>query len=219
MDTDDYTLFRKFFDFGRAEEFGMVLKDNGIEYQIVDNAPPVDITFTGNPLEKEILVKIKQSDFEKANKLFEEQSESINDQVVEDHYLYDFSNEELYDVLKKYDEWSEIDFKLAQKILTERGEEINSDLVSKFKKERLDYLEKPEKSHNLWIVAGYVFSILGGVLGIFIGWLLMTNKKILPNGQKVYANSKSDRDHGRNIFITGIIIFPIEFISFILSKL
>ena len=43
---------------------------------------------------------------------------------------------------------------------------------------------------------GYFFTIIGGLLGIFIGYSLFTVKKTLPNGKKVYSYSENDRKHG-----------------------
>ncbi|MDB5013033.1 MAG: hypothetical protein JWQ25_1235, partial [Daejeonella sp.] len=74
----------------------------------------------------------------------------------------------------------------------------------------IEELAKPEDSQKTWIIAGYIFSFLGGLLGIFIVWHLVSHKKTLPNGDSVYGYSVEDRKHGNRILIWGIIIFVIS---------
>ena len=104
MITDNYAVFRKFSDVDQAKELASTLKDNGIEYELVDNSPTFDVTFSGNTLQNEVQLKIKQVDFDKANKLLEEEAKNLINQVNKDHYLFEFTNEELYEIIMKPDE-------------------------------------------------------------------------------------------------------------------
>lgn len=101
--------------------------------------------------------------------------------------------------------------------MTERGKNIDSDVLASLKKERLQILAKPEEPQKSWITVGYIFSILGGFLGIIIGYLLWTSKKTLPNGERIYSYNENDRKHGKTIFILGLIIFPLALLVKILS--
>ncbi|MEP7095275.1 MAG: hypothetical protein ABI793_14530, partial [Flavobacterium sp.] len=130
-----------------------------------------------------------------------------------------FTDDELYEILLKADEWNEFDYKLAQKILTQRGKSVDTELLKALKKQRLDLLTKPEEDQKSSIMAGYIFAILGGFLGILIGYSLWTSKKTLPNGQKVYSYNEKDRVHGKNIFYIGLIILPFYIIIRILTQL
>jgi len=135
------------------------------------------------------------------------------------HYLFEFTNEELYEILEKPDEWNYIDYKLAQKILKERGKDINENLLASLKEERVTELSKPERRYSFWIIVGYISSLLGGLLGLAIGWILWTMKKTLPNGERIYVYSESDRRHGKIMFMIGIIIFPIACLIAILNSI
>lgn len=206
---ESYSIFKKFPTLEQASELKELFNENGIESLIADNIPLVDITFSGNTSQNEYEVKIKQSDFGKAEEILEKNAENLIDEIDKDHYLFQFTDEELYEILLKSDEWNEVDYILAQKILKQRGKSIDKDLLKSFKDERLNDLAKPEKSQKYWIIAGYIFSFLGGFLRLIIGFSLWTTKKYLPNGQKVYSYSPNDRKHGEYIFYIGLIIAPI----------
>lgn len=206
--SDTYSIFRKFPSLELARELETVLQTHGIESILGDNVSSVDATISGGTLQNQIEIRIKPSDFEKAEAILEKNVEDLINEIDKDYYLFQFTDEELYEVLLKSDEWSPFDYKLAQKILTERGKSIDKDLLASLKNERLKLLAQPEGNQKPWIIAGYLFSILGGFLGLIIGYFLWTSKKTLPNGQKVYSYSAKDRRQGKYIFYIGLIVIP-----------
>ncbi|MFN6943330.1 MAG: hypothetical protein ACK4ND_00170 [Cytophagaceae bacterium] len=195
------------------------LHEIGIEYILEDNSAAVDITFSANTSQNEVQLKIKQEDFEKANKLLESESEIPLADLDKNHYLFSFSNEELYEILLKKDEWSAFDYKLAQKILAGRGQKITPEELEGLRKKRLEDLSKPENLQNQWIIIGYLLAVAGGIIGIFIGYYLWTLKKTLPTGEKVYVYNEENRKDGKNIFIIGIIVAPVVFFGKIIFDL
>jgi hypothetical protein len=215
--TESFIAFKNFPTRIQAKEFEILLNNNNIKTVLADNIAPVDITFSGSTLQNQYEIKIDPADFAKAQEILEKDTENLLNQVDKDYYLLSFLNEELYDVLLKSDEWSVFDYKLAQKLLTERGKNIDPDMLASLKKERLKILAKPEENQKPWIIAGYLFSLLGGGIGIIIGYSLWTSKKTLPNGQRVYSHNDADRNHGKTIFIIGSIIFPVALLVKILS--
>ncbi|MET1260548.1 hypothetical protein ABV409_14475 [Flagellimonas sp. DF-77] len=209
---EDLSIFKKFPSRDQATELMELLKEHHIASVLADNIAPVDVTFSGNTLDHQYEIRIKPSDFEQAEKILEAQAERLIHEVDSDYYLFEFSDEELYDILLKADEWNEFDYSLARNILTQRGKSIDKELLQALKKQRIEQLAKPEESQKAWIMAGYIFAILGGLLGILIGYFLWTAKKTLPNGQKVYTYSEKDRKQGKMIFILALVIFPIALI-------
>lgn len=122
------------------------------------------------------------------------------------HYLLQFTDEELIDVLAKRDEWHADDFLLAREILNQRGFNITDKDIAILTRNRMDILRKPEQpSQTTWIIIGYVSAFLGGLLGIFIGWHLASQKKTLPNGERIYEYNAEDRQHAKIIFYGSII--------------
>jgi hypothetical protein len=215
---ENHSIFKKFPTLEQANELKELLKENGIESLLSDNIPTVDDTFTGNTLQNEFEVIIKQSDFKKASEILEKNAENLIDQIDKDYYLFEFTDEELYEILLKSDEWNEFDYTLAQKILKQRGKSVDKELLNSLKNERLKDLAKPEENQKPWIIAGYIFSLLGGFLGLIIGYTLWTSKKTLPNGQKVYSYSANDRKHGKYIFYIGLLIAPITLLLKIVGQ-
>ena len=206
--SEDFSIFRRFSKVALAIELRNSLESNGIETILDENSPPVDVTFgVGQNSNDNFEIRIKQSDFEKAELILEKEVENELNDIDPDYYLFDFTNEELYEVLLKSDEWNKFDYKLAQKLLKDRGKSIDSDLLDSIKKQRLEELAKPEGNQKPWIAAGYIFTLFGGFIGIVIGYFLWTSKKTLPNGQKVYSYSEKDRRQGKIIFYVATIVF------------
>lgn len=203
-------MFKRFIDAAQAKELAEELGNKGIECQLIDNSMSAEITFSNN-----IELLIRLSDFEKANRILDEKAEILLVDINKEHYLFDFTNDELYDILSKPDAWNPLDYKLAQQILNDRGQDINEDLLKTLKQARLAELSKPAKGQTFRIIVGYIFSFAISIIGLIIGWYLWKSKKTLPGGEKIYVYSENDRSHGLLIFLIGIILWPIAlFIKF-----
>ncbi len=200
MTKDKFITFHKFSSIEDAEELISTLQDHGVKVQIEDASPPVDITFSGNTLQNEINIKIKQSDFAIANKVLEKHAEQLVDKLSDDHYLYEFTDDELIEILQKPDEWSKEDHILSQKLLKERGHKITKEQAEELGQKRIDDLRKPEKGNTGWLIFGLISAILGGLFGVFIGWFHWTFKKTDPTGRRIYAYDQKTRIRGQQIF-------------------
>lgn len=214
-----FRTFKKYPTKDLAENLAQLLVEHGIETKLTDNLANFDVTFSGSKLQDEYEVKIRQSDFKNAEIILEKSVRQEIEQVSRDHYLFQFSDEELYDILISPDEWNEFDYKLSQKILADRGKEIDSELLDSLKRQRLKVLSKPEENQKTWIITGYFLSFLGGFLGMIIGYVLWTSRKTLPNGARVFSYKESDRKHGKIIFVMGVVVFPIVLIYRVLTQI
>ena len=206
---EEFITFRRFNDENSASELEEFFKEKNIEYLLEDNSLSFDPTFANNGFGKEFCIKLKQSDFEKVNFLLIEKEEKENVVIDEDYYLLSFSDDELMELIAASDEWSPFDVSLAKRLLEEKGKKATQEDIEKIKKDRIAKLSKPEESQGTYIIIGYITAILGGFLGIFIGWHLLTFKKTLPNGNRVYAYSANDRKQGNRILIIGGIFLVI----------
>lgn len=202
MENEDFAIFKTFAAEQLAMDLAEVLKKNKISYQ-VSSTPSTDILFSNNKFGKEYTIKVRKDDFEKANQVLLQISKQEADQIDDGYYLYSFTDQELYEIISKPDDWSLLDGIIAAKILKQRGKVFD---LAKLKEERLVELSKPEPNSDSFIIFGYLISLLGGVFAIFIGWNLMTFKKTLPNGEKIYGYSQEDREHGKRIFNLGVLL-------------
>jgi hypothetical protein len=200
---EEFITFEKFNDQNSAIEFGELIAEQNIEFLLKDNSLSFDPTFANNGFGKEYCIKLKKSDFEKVNKILADKSESEIHDIDKDYYLFSFSDDELIEVVSKSDEWNKFDISLAKKILKGKGKEITPEEIEEIKEQRILELSKPEEGQKIYIVLGYITAFLGGLLGVFIGWHLLTYKKTLPNGSRNYAYSENDRKQGNRILIIG----------------
>lgn len=183
-----------------------LLDKNQIEYVLDRVTPLLDPAFAGNTQNESIVIKIKPSDFELADKVLHAVIDVNPDELDPDYYLLHFTDDELMDVIVKNDEWNDFDYILAQKLLKERGKEVSPDVLKTIRRNRLADLSRHKPFPKIWIIAGYIFSLLGGLIGIFIGIMLISEKKALPNGKAMNAYDSKARIHGKAIFTIGIIM-------------
>jgi hypothetical protein len=205
----EFITYQKFNDPALADELAGVLEEHGIEYQIEEQSSGFDPSLVMSNATVDYAVKIKSEDFEQVNQLLEEvEGEEVNE-IGTDYYLYSFTDDELTEVVTKSDEWSAFDVVLARKLLAERGKSISDEAIAAIHEKRIEELKEPDPPQTLWLVIGYMASLLGGVLGIFIGWHLMVYKKTLPNGERVFGYSENDRRRGKRIFYISTVIFAV----------
>jgi hypothetical protein len=205
----NFVLFRKFRTLEETYPLVELLREKNIPYQIVDNSFAMDLTF-GNTPQTDKELKLLKKDFTKVDLLLEELAKENIKNLPQDHYLYQFSDEELIEVVEKSDEWSKEDHLLAQQILASKGKTYSKQKLDSIKEERIKDLSKPEGGDGLWTVLGYLFAICGGLLGTFIGWHLMSFKKVLPNGDRVFNYRDSVRADGKRIFFISIAVILLE---------
>lgn len=198
-----------------ALELANLLSENNIAFKTEVFNATFDAAFTNNS-NKDYVIKINPSDFEKVDTIFLEAMKDEIDNVNESYYLFEFSDEELFDLIRKRDEWSQFDVLLAKKILQSKDVAFSHELDNKIKQERIAELAEPKILKPSYYYLGIVLSFLGGLFGLFIGIDIMTSKKTLPNGVRIYTYSKEDRQKGK-ILIYIFIIFGI--ITFTLLKL
>lgn len=197
--------FRNFLVREEAEAMAEALRGSELNAVVQDNSSFQDPLFSGASLPS-FHVLLLAHEFERAEDILRSQMGKAADEMPDDHYLHEFSDQELMDVLMSPSEWNELDMAYARRLLQQRGQEIPDELLAAARKARLRDLRAPAPSQTAFIVLGYVSAFLGGLLGIAIGWYINTAKKTLPNGERVAVYSASDRRHGARLFIIGIVV-------------
>lgn len=202
----EFLTFKRYNDKADLKIVCDELTANSIAFEIDDSGSSLDSNFGNSTFTINYVLKIKQVDFEKADLIIEKFAEKDLLDVDKEHFLFEFSNDELIDVIKKRDEWGDFNFSLSKKILEQRGVDITEDSIKKLQVERIKELAKPEEGNEtLGKIIGYVSAILGGPLGLMIGYYLLNFKKTLPNGKSVYYYSEELRKHGRIMIFIGLL--------------
>ncbi|WP_400191842.1 hypothetical protein [Hymenobacter sp. B81] len=202
---DGFLTYQKFLSLEASQGLLSLLQEHNIPYETVLVQPAADPSFAFNEVHRHCEVKLRGQDFPRVHQLEEQANEQLAASVDPDHYLFRFTDDELMGILVRPDEWSKLDFVLAQRILRDRGHDLNPDTVQLLLQHRNAELAKPEEKQPIWIMLGYVSACVGGLLGIIIGWHLYSHKRTLPNGETVQAFSADDRVHGLRITILGVI--------------
>lgn len=208
-----FITYQKFDDAALADALAETLRENGIEYFVQEESSRFDPSFSMSRAAVDYAVKVRSEDFERINALLLKQEEMDTEKVDKDYYLFNFTDDELMEVVTKADEWSTFDVVLARKILAERGKNISDEAIVEIEEQRIAELKKPEKSQTAWVVVGYIAALSGiylmfylSFIGLFIGWYLSHGKKTLPDGERVYTYIEPDRKHGKIIFWLAIVV-------------
>ena len=114
--------------------------------------PDFDVSMANNATDTRFVVRLQPADFERARELEEQGNETLMAEAPFDHYLFDFDDDELFDILVKPDEWNSYDVSLARHILRQRGREVSPDTVRLLRRNRLAEMTKPEPSQSVWLL-------------------------------------------------------------------
>ena len=201
--------FKKFNDKEAAEELARVLHENGIAFEVIKDAGHLGTVYGNSELNDFYHVKIQGTDFVKAKQILLNEIQKQIDHVGQDHYLFQFTDAELLEVIYKADEWSEFDFLLAKRILMERGKAEEA-IRSLNEKRKLD-LAKPSE---LEISLSYAKSMLG-IFGALMAWSIINDKKTLPDGTRVYTYSKQTRDKAQMLFFLSLLVTLVLTLGFL----
>jgi hypothetical protein len=207
---NQYLSYQKFATNDDALSFIYLLKKHNIRFKIEDTTQIFDPTWANNNHELKVNVMVFADDFSKLDIILENQSELSIDDFDKEHYLFNFNNDELINILKKSDEWSIQDRILARKILEQKQIMFSNEEITTWKKERYKLLEAEKRKNRT--VSSAMFEALDDARGSFDTW---QQKEILRDGTKVPLVNKEERRNGLLKFIVaaliviGILIFKV----------
>lgn len=202
----EFLTFRSFYTNEEAAELSETLTQKDITNRIYKSRELADKVIVGDNLPKQYHVQLYQEDFTRANDLLDELVTKNLSSIEDDYYLFSFTDEELFEIINKPDEWNNQDVVLARAILKERGKEISDKEMAKIKRERYATLAKSEKVSSTSIIGWYITAFLIPPVAIIIGLLYLNAKTLLPDGRRSFSYDEWTRQHARNIIIIGSIL-------------
>jgi hypothetical protein len=205
--SSDFRDFQAYASAEAAQPLLAALAQQGLDYRTsVDNGQlAFDPSFANNRLISKFIVKLRLTDFERGSQVLETLNANALSQIDANHYLFKFSDEELFDIVMKPDEWSALDVTLATQLLRQRGRDLSADTLRLLRQHRVAELAQPDQEHRAWVAGGYIMALLGGLFGVMIGYQLYFHRKQLPDGRRVYAYSATDRVHGLRILVLAVV--------------
>jgi hypothetical protein len=205
----DFLPFQSFPSAEAAAPLLELLRQHNVPFETaVDTGQPVfDPSMAFNRTYATFQVKLHGADFEWVRRLQEDANRDALAALSPDHYLFSFSDVELFELIAKPEEWSALDVTLAGQLLRQRGRDVSVDAIRLLRQHRVEAEAQPAPSSTGLIRWGYGLALLGGMMSIIIGWNLYTSKKTLTDGRQVYAHTAQDRVHGMRIMTLGIACF------------
>ncbi len=208
-----FQIYQSFASTEDAQQLIGILIENNIEFKLEKNEPNINPIFVGILIGLDVLIKIDESNFFKVNELFKKTESVKLEEIDPSHYMFNFTEDELMEVILKPDEWNNYDYQIAKLLLHKKGTSVTEVMEIGIKKKRNEELTETKEINGAWIIFGYLSSFVGGVVGIAIGIYIWLTSKTLHDGTKHYAFSDNNRAHGKAITIIGIIIFLLVFLS------
>ncbi|MBO4615271.1 MAG: hypothetical protein J5709_09160 [Bacteroidales bacterium] len=225
-DEKKYVLFRVFRNEDDMKFFTDVFDDCGIDYTIENPradsndvlASAYGVQMAEDAMQYKFMLMIAEDDFERSqNELRSHIAEYFRNAGSEENTLLnEFNDEELLDVIKKPDEWAVEDIVMAQTLLDKRGKHVSDEVVEAYRNKRLEEVRQPKFGGYGTIIIGYIFAILGGVIGIFLAASLLGKKRIF-NGEKVNIYDKATRTNAI-IYLTISILVIIVITTYFVVK-
>lgn len=199
-----YATYRTFTDSEEADALRQVLAHHGIPYRIDRAKPAVDLSFDPDHAHERILVFLPLERFADADRAQEAAAPDASNSDLEHHYLQDFSNEELLEILYKSHEWHPGDVMIARKLLETRGVKEDPAMIADKRLEEIIAIREPVAGPPNLIAAGFLLALLGGILGIVLGWSFVTLKERDPNGEEFYKYDGLTRSLGIWMIVSGL---------------
>lgn len=209
---DLHTQLRSFYTEQEALDVCALLFQNGILANLKNSLENKDVPNLIQVGHVTYEVYIAKEDELKAEELL--RSNQINDEPNDDYYLNQFNKEELLNVLIDAKDWSEFDVGLAEKILIERGETIDPKYIETERQKRIDALKTFDKMPIFQIAFGYILGFAFAPVAIIIGYSIYADKKVLPDGSKMFRYSNYDRGNGIFIIILSCFMMALYFYYF-----
>jgi len=209
MKTDDLILFRAFNDLDSLNEFSELLLAHEIPFKVDDSKQRFDVTFSNNETTRFYQIKIRVQDQKRVQILADELDTELINSIPTDYYLFEFSEDELKDLVKKGYEWSTFDVKLATKLLADKGIVVSQEELQLKQQEHIDLLDEPEEQNKWGIFFGYLFCFLGGFIGLVIALTFLNSKKTNSVGERIPRYSAKVRKHATYMLGLFALIFVV----------
>lgn len=189
------------------------LELHNIPYETSKYASGLDHTYLGAGAGVEYSLKIPRDKFKEMNRIIEKEAEEDFHQLPPEYFLFDFSDEELKEVISSPGDWFRKDVVYAGKILENRGISFSiSEIREQVNREKQLRL-KPKKANTLLLIMAYALTPASIFLGfwpasfsIFTGIYLAFWKGTDEAGKRYWVFDHRSRIHGAILLTMGSLL-------------
>lgn len=157
--------YSKFPDLESALEYTQILEENNIPFQLDDSAMRFKVDPSYDTWDKNYILRLQESDIERAEKLFNQKIKLEVSEIADDHYLYSFADKDILEIIANQSEWTKAEVALALKIANERQIELSAEKIKGAKKKKETESESrltiELTAGTFWIIA--LFSIANSI--------------------------------------------------------
>ena len=151
-----------------------------------------------------IEVWVAEDQFDYIDDLIEEKVNSELDTVADDYFIFEFSNDELRNVLINAHEWSPLDLALANKLLKERGEPFEKEELHKIREEKIAESALARDISKGRKITGLIVAFLFPLIGIITALIYLLASKDDLSGKKVPKYGEPTKKHGKIVIIVAL---------------
>jgi hypothetical protein len=194
--------YAKVFSEEEATVYTELLQSAGIPFEVEHARNVLDKIYIGDELDPMIYINIEGEHFEQVNAILKAQAKLNVDKVDPDYYLFDFSDDELINILQQPADWSPFDQGLAEKLLSDRGKDIHAPAIAKATAAEFT----PIKLTPIYLVLQYLATVFILYAGVVIGLATLYAYQTLSTGKRVRIYDEPTRLHGKWMIGIGVAI-------------
>ena len=200
-----YLPLQSFQRLEEAADWVEILEANQIEYHWQESFSGLEDGTVVGPVRRFFALTVKENELAKARNLLKPVAQEWVLRYDESHFLYLYSQQELYEILERPDQWSLEEVEMSRRILRERGFCLTEEEEEWLYQSRLEEVRQTQKrAETSWIVGLYLFSLIGGYFSIMLAWMFASSKQLDPSGEKFYTYDRWTRKHAKNIMILSL---------------
>jgi hypothetical protein len=159
---DEFIEYQRFTTLDDATFLIDLLDANQIPFKIDDSATRFDLAATTiNPLEKGIVLQIRQSDKERVDQINFKTTETSS---INDHYMYSLSDNDIIDAVVNSDGWTEEEQILAKEISKQRNLKPTAELIKSLRKDKNPDISDEQTKQSKLISGGTSWFLWIGII-------------------------------------------------------
>ncbi|QEC65866.1 hypothetical protein FRZ67_00570 [Panacibacter ginsenosidivorans] len=199
---DALPIFEKFFNKEDAFNYYSIFTDNNLHPELEHPSEFFDAIIGHARSNEYYLLRLASEEFPAAKTILEKEVRLRG--IPADHYLREFENNELKNILLDESDWSREDIAVAKILLDERSVSINDFEIQNAKTAQKKNIQAQQKISLPLLTLLYIVAPLGSLIPVVAGLIIYNMKDYDRDGEKNYVYSEDQRQHGLALCAIGV---------------